>query len=137
MADDMDLLLRRMLARLEQAEARLLTWGVVEGTFTAEEIRDHALAVLDESGAVAGPDELRDLLLNRGVLSETHPGRFRTRMAESIRLLAHLRQLFPDRPWRSAPPLVADFRFSLRPRRYPRRHLSPAAVLRDLQMDAP
>ena len=97
MADDMDLLLRRLLARLEQAEARLLTWGVVEGSFTAEEVREHALAVLDDAGAVTCPDQLRDLLLNRRVLAETQPGRFRTRDAPAF--LKRVQSEHPDDFW--------------------------------------
>ena len=53
---------------------------------------------------------------------------YRTRMAETVRLLARLRQLGPGRSWRAAPPLVADYRFSVRPRAYPERHRDPARV---------
>jgi hypothetical protein len=138
--DELDLLARRLLDRLEQAETRLLTWCVVEGGFTVEELEDHAHAVLDAAGSAVSPDELRDRILERRLLFEVRrDGRdlFRTRMAEAVRLLARLRQLFPGRPWQVAPPLAADFRFAHRPRRYPRRHLEPASVLDALRADAP
>src|SRR6185503_14238805 len=54
---------------------------------------------------------------------------YRTRMGEAVRLFARLRQLFPNRKWQVAPTLVADFRFSLRPRVYPNRNLQPEQVV--------
>src|SRR5205085_9917863 len=58
---------------------------------------------------------------------------YRTRLAESVRLFARLRQLFPTRKWQVAPTLVADFRFSLRPRVYPERHLKPEQIINGLK----
>src|SRR6516165_4501658 len=64
-------------------------------------------------------DELVDwhLILDVG----QREARWRTRFAESVRLLARNRQLTPNRPWRAAPTLVNDFRVVGRPRTYPRR----------------
>jgi hypothetical protein len=45
--------------------------------------------------------------------------RYRTRMAEAVRFFSKLRQIFPGRPWQLAPTLVADFRLTRVPRRYP------------------
>jgi len=64
--------------------------------------------------------------------------RYRTRMAEAIRLFSRLRQLFPNRrpdAWRNAPNLVADYRLLLHPRRFPRRDQTPEQVLSSLQRD--
>src|SRR5262249_33639909 len=79
----------------------------------------------------------------RALLFETddlpYPG-FRSRMAETVRLLFRLRQLFPkhagpDR-WLQAATLVSDFRFLWRRRRYPRRDLDMAAALADINEPA-
>jgi hypothetical protein len=140
MPESPDLPARQLLDRLEQEETRLLSWGVVEIGFSNEEVRDHARTVLDAAGSLAAPDDLRDLLLERRLLfafEREGAEVYRTRMAETVRLLARLRQLFPDRDWRLAPTLVADFRFAYRARRYPRQHLSPDAVLADVERDIP
>ncbi|MBD2428720.1 DEAD/DEAH box helicase [Phormidium sp. FACHB-1136] len=60
---------------------------------------------------------------------------YRTRMAESVRLFARLRQLFPNRDWQVSPTLVADYRFSLRQRVYPNRRFQPTDVLEQLETE--
>src|SRR5262245_30169615 len=135
MSTDREVLLRELLDRLEREEERLLTWGVVDGGFTAQEVADIAQAVIDEGGADFGPEELREELFDRRLLFAFRDGLaepHRTRMAESVRLFAKLRQLFPNRPWRLAPTLVADYRFARRPRRYPRREIEPSKALDQL-----
>ncbi len=52
--------------------------------------------------------------------------RYRSRLAESVRLVVRLRQLFPyhlkqPNGWLTGPTLVSDFRLLMRPREYPRR----------------
>jgi superfamily II DNA or RNA helicase len=121
-----DLLL--LLDRLERAEASLLTWGYIDGGFSEEELRSHIVEQLD-----ASEDEVEDLiedLLAAHLVFRIRSGRrliYRTRSAETIRLLGRLRQLFPqhlaDGTWRHAPKLVSDFRYSLRPRTYPDRSI--------------
>lgn len=118
---------RDFLDRLELAEARLLTWGVVDGAFTREELDEHEYAFLSGLSEAVPQGELVNDLLDRRLLFEVG-GVFRTRMAESVRLFARMRQLFPDRDWQVAPTLVADYRFMVRPRLYPRRHIPPDAV---------
>ena len=61
-------------------------------------------------------------------------------LPETVRLLAHLRQLFPKHRktadgWRAAARLVADFRYAVRVRSYPSRHLEPSQVLGSLPED--
>ena len=76
---------------------------------------------------------LRRLLVVR---APEQPGRYRTRMAETVRLLARLRQLFSkhaDGAWSTAPRLVADFRLAIQSRRYPIRDLDVEAALAALQ----
>ena len=122
------------LNQLEALEARLLAWGLVDGSFDEAEIADFAEEFLNQRGLweeFNGPLDLVDYLQDRGLLFSMIEGshtRYRTRMAEAIRLLARLRQLFPNhrdgRKWQQAKTLVADFRFMLRPRQFPRRNVA-------------
>lgn len=135
------------LAQLERAEAGVLTWGLVDGFFSEVEIEQRAdeyLARLVSSGTQTAYDagwDLVEALLDQQLLwrvPETQ--RYRTRMAETVRLFARLRQIFPDpqsNGWRTAPNLVADYRLLVRPRLYPRRDLAPAALLQGLRQQRP
>jgi len=123
------------LNRLEEKESELLAWGVVDGGFTEEELYEEAEQFVSTCDATIDPEELCEELLDRRLLFEMHiNGKelFRTRSAEAVRLFSRLRQWFPGRDWRTSPTLVADYRFALRPRTYPRRHLLPATVVRNL-----
>jgi hypothetical protein len=131
-----ELFLLDVLDSIEQQEARLLVWGLVDGRLGHTELDalidpllDRALErgitdFLDSSDVIAA-------LKSRALLFETdatpYPG-FRSRMAETIRLLFRLRQLFPKHAgldgWQKARTLVADFRFLWRRRRYPMRDTS-------------
>lgn len=132
----MEELVREFLGRLEAEEEKLLTWGVVDGGFTRDEVEELAQAFLDETGSAESNASLIKELRDRRLLFDLNLGSrrvYRTRMAESVRLFARLRQLFPNRRWQVAPTLVADFRFSLRPRRYPERHIEPDQVVSELK----
>jgi len=105
-----------------------LTWGVVDGGFTREEVQDLASTFvdgLDQDGV--SPEVLIDFLREHRLLFDLPSAAdriHRTRSAEAIRLLARLRQIFEFPQWRTGPTLVSDFRYSLRPRVYPRRDVS-------------
>lgn len=117
-------LIPEFLGELEMLEARLLSWALVDGYFAEEELNDLAGKFLARHELDEDPREWIRVMVENGHLfqwTEYDGDRYRTRMAESLRLLARLKQLFPNRPWRSAPNLVSDFRFILRPRRYPKR----------------
>jgi hypothetical protein len=132
------------LSYLEKLEARLLSWGVVDGAFSREEILQHLQGHLDST-----PDDTRtaesllDDFLDRCLLfrfvDQQQGSRYRTRMAETVRLLVRLRQLWPNNTangrWRAAPTLVSDFRFVLRERVYPRRDIRVEDFLRGLKDD--
>jgi DEAD/DEAH box helicase/Helicase conserved C-terminal domain len=129
------------LDQIEQREARLLTWGLVDGFLSSEELADIIDSRLDDpvSGDGVGftsTAQIIDILKGRALLFEVGeaPGtRFRSRMAEAVRLFFRLRQLFPQHAgpigWQTAPTLVADFRFIWRRRRYPKRTIDAAAAL--------
>src|SRR5687767_4126268 len=112
------------LTHLERKEAPLLSWGYVDGAFTEAEFRsladdfalDHDSSGLVDGAALAAEARRRRLVLEL----ETADGVvYRTRSAETIRLLARLKQLFPKHrgtQWSSAAKLVADYRYLARPR---------------------
>lgn len=128
------------LTVLERQEARLLCWGYVDVGFTDAEVERSADDYLQRTGAEVDRDELIHDLQQRGLLLEVDRAGdvvLRTRMAETVRLAARLRQLFSNHTsgpgWRSAATLVSDYRFALRPRLYPRRDLAVPQVIQDLR----
>jgi hypothetical protein len=144
-------LVERALDALERREVRVLVWGLVDSALSEQEVIDTLDSVLNHSaGELRDPSctidtasALRERLINSALLFEvpplrpTNPVRWRTRMAEGLRLMARLRQMFPGRHegpgWVSAPTLVADFRLLWRPRRYPRRNRLPQLALDELE----
>ncbi len=115
--------LAEFLSVLEAREVRLLVWGVVDGGFAPAELEALAVDFLAARGVGGTADALLAAMDTHGLLFRLNlHGRivYRTRLAEGVRLLARLRQLFPGKPWETAPSLVADYRLSVRPRAYPR-----------------
>lgn len=140
MGDSVDSLVRDFLNSLEKLEVRLLSWGVVDvrGGFREEEIIELAENFVDAHQADIEPIDLVAELLKRRLLVEFNlrgDRIYRTRMAESVRLFARLRQLFPNRDWQTSPTLVADYRFSLRQRIYPQRNIKPEEAVQKLETD--
>lgn len=119
------------LGLLEQAESRLLSWGMVDGSFSDDEVLDLADEFVERNadGEISDGEKLVELLEQRRLLFQFQQAgetRWRTRMGETVRLIARLRQLFPQhlatpRRWQIASTLVADYRLVLRPRQFPRR----------------
>jgi hypothetical protein len=147
MALDPDLQLSELaLDELEALEARCLIWGLIDNALSRDEVVDALRRGLDApkaQSALRDPNcsihtvkDLWDLLIDRKMLFQVpfvvdQEVRWRTRMAEGVRLIAQLRQVFPkhgmDR-WAEAATLVADYRFLRRPRRYPYRNLDGVSV---------
>ena len=94
-----------LLDRLEDLETRLLTWGFLDGGFTADELQTRAQAVIDNSPEFATPQSLIERLQDRRLLFPLSGGddRCRTRYAEAVRLFARLRQIFRADQWEGAP----------------------------------
>ena len=135
-------LLVDFLDDIEEVELRLLSWGVVDQGFTEDEIRERAATFLDARQAWSlfpTEDTLLDELIGLTWLFRTppHDARWRSRFAEGVRLFARLRQLFPDHlighAWLGAATLVSDYRVLSRPRQYPKRNISPASFIAELQ----
>ena len=106
------------LSRLELRESELLAWGIVDSASTEEEL-DNLLS--EDLPLGVRVEDLKRELLDRFLVVQTPAGGYRTRMAETLRLLSRLRQLFPQQQWWEGTPLVLDYRFLHRPRRRPRR----------------
>ena len=133
--------LHSVLDAIEQSEARLLVWGLVDFRLGREELRDLIDPILDQAIEQGienfyNADNVVRALAEKGLLFETddYPySGYRSRMAETVRLAFRLRQLFPQHEgvdgWQQARTLVADFRFTRRRRRYPRRDLDPMQVV--------
>jgi len=127
------------LGTIERSEEALLTWGVVDCFFSEEELEQRAedfLEGLRRRGIAAGYDsgwEILQALLDDHLLWRLpNTNRYRTRMAEAVRLFARLRQVFPDAQnsgWRTAPGLVADYRLLVRRRMYPRRDVAASDMI--------
>lgn len=109
-----------LLDAVETIEMRSLAWGYSEGSLSSAD-----LMALGPPSAV---DELIDAQLLIELSGSTGGTRYRSRFSEMVRLMSHLRQLFPNKPWIGAPRLVSDFRIDRRPRRYPKRDIAPAEV---------
>lgn len=130
-----------VLDAIEQMEARLLVWGLVDGRIGRDELADLIAPLLDAAAERGVTDfydteELIAALKARGLLLSVDDGGapgFRSRMAETVRLAFRLRQLFPKHQgpdgWQQARTLVADFRFARRRRGYPRRDIDPATLV--------
>ncbi len=136
----LDDLVRELLTTIEFEEVRLLSWGVVDGAFSREDVEAFAVQVIDRAEAHDHyePANLVDALEERGLVIELpwHGDRvLRSRMAEGVRLFARLKQLFNEKQWRSGPNLVSDFRFILRARRYPKRDIPIATALSELKAE--
>lgn len=148
-------LVEKALDALERREIRVLVWGLVDSALSEAELDEALNEVLSDERSqslLSAPecriftaDDLRNKLIEFALLMEV-PGRsgsaarFRTRMAEGVRLFARLRQLFPGRHsgrdgWITAPTLVADYRLLWRPRRYPRRELTTTEAIEQIRRD--
>ncbi len=113
------------LTALELREAELLSWGAIGAQWTREE----ALEVLAKHG---DGELLFADLEERGLLVRTPTAGYRTRSAETLRLLATLRQAFRGERILDGRPLVLDFRFLQRPRRRPRREVDRSTFVEAL-----
>ena len=120
------------LDAVERAELPSLMWGLVDQTLSEDRVLD-AIASADGSST---PDALMAELLRRGLIFDvprTSPPRYRSRMAEGIRLFAQLRQLLRNQRWEEGARLVVDYRLLVRPRYFPRRDTPLAAAQDELQ----
>jgi hypothetical protein len=129
-----------LLELLEAREDPLLSWGIVDGGLTEDELISVVESWAMKSAVFDDVWDLIESLQERGLVfrdNSVDPPLWRTRNAESLRLLSRLRQVFPSRgddgeAWRRGAPLVADFRYLRRPRAYPRRDQSWQSAVEDM-----
>ena len=128
--------LGELLAKLERREADLMEWGFLEVVHTSEEIIElfandpewgSAFVDLAQGSEELFVDDLAEChLLHR--VADGYPRSYRSRFAESVRLLARLKQRFKPDDWTHAPELVSQVRLHLAPRRFPVRDQGLDAV---------
>ena len=111
--------IRRVLNEVEKRELPLLTWGVTNGSLSESELE----AIIRSAAPDEDVDEILDALIEQGLVvpKGIAEERYRSRMAETVRLATTLRQWFHGRDWMTAPELVSDSRFLSRARVVPRR----------------
>jgi hypothetical protein len=120
------------LDAIERYEARFLAWGILDRSLSIGDIETLLSPIVTDEVSVV----LREMIRQRLIFEvpRTSPAVYRSRMAEGVRLFAHLRQLFFGQTWEDAPHLVADFRFMVRPRRFPIRALGVDEIVERLQL---
>lgn len=131
-----------LLSQLEQAEAGRLSWGLIDGYFTEEEVQASAERYVTTTGheGVDAWDLVEELLDSTFLWRLPNSDKYRTRAGEAIRLFARLRQIFPSQDhtnWRTAPSLVADYRYIVRPRLQPIRDVPTMELLQALKQSGP
>ena len=115
--------LAEALTSLELRELPLLRWGLTDGVLSDSEVHE----ILSSTGGPNSVEELLSELLEHRLIFEvpTFAGSdqvgYRTRMAESVRLMKHLRQTFRSEASWQGRELIADFHLVHRPRVRPRR----------------
>lgn len=135
------------LTALERREEQFVSWGFYDLSFSQadfgrildEELDpDHATTWQRLASGGHTTDSLLSELLEAGLVYELHgmPGRYRTRFAEGVRLLARLRQVFRGDQWATAPNLVSDVKVRVAPRQYPKRDQSASSCWADLAKHA-
>ncbi|WP_342660848.1 ATP-dependent RNA helicase DeaD [Rhodococcus ruber] len=102
------------LTSIELSEAALLAWGAVGAEWKYDELCE----ILKKHG---DPSNLLDEMLDKALVVQTPSGGYRSRSAETVRLIANLRQAFRQEAVLQGRPLVMDYRFLHRPRRRPKR----------------
>jgi hypothetical protein len=111
--------IRGVLNEVEKHELPLLTWGVTNGSLSEADLE----GIIRTAAPGHNVDDILDALINQGLVvpKGLAEERYRSRMAETVRLAMSLRQWFHGRDWTTAPELVSDARFLSQPRVVPRR----------------
>lgn len=139
--DKFDQLCDEVLSLIEYDETSLLNWGFVE---VENDLDRRMTTILDklparflnmwleaqEQGRTF--EDILQNLLDRRLIFRNSDGLYRTRYAETIRLLALLRQRFDYNDWSTGPRLVSDARIQLQRRRYPKRDMSYEELVKSL-----
>ncbi|MBD3920999.1 DEAD/DEAH box helicase [Paenibacillus sp. PR3] len=127
-----------LLNYIETKETELLSWGFVEGGLSETNLELFIEEWIGLTGSNFTVDELLSDLYKEGLMYEIHGRKgliWRSRMAETIRLMARLRQWrhYHKEKWHLAPTLVSDFRLSVKERKYPKRKFTSEQTVSQLK----
>lgn len=117
-----------LLDAIELAEYPLLNWGITNGSLSDTELDNIISATLPNADLVECKAELQKL----GLIFQTPDGKYRSRIAEFLRLTTTLRQWFRGKRSDESQLLVHDTKINLRQRSFPKRHIARETVLASL-----
>lgn len=138
---NMDERIDTLLTYIERREAESIQYGLYDGWLTGAEVLD-AFPAVPEVEVRAALDVLwqRGLILRFEDSADHRQWRFRSRMAESVRLVSKLRQRKVDHEGEKlshradrSPRLVHDLKFEVRTRQVPERALPMRALVAPLR----
>ena len=140
---DLPPLTLQFLDYLEVQVLDCLTWGSLDTSLDEDGVLVCAQDFLRNYGSkeslgttpLPTANELFQALKETQLLFEFELGdcekRYRTRMAETLRLIVRLKQLFKEEGWEHRPDLVSDYRLMVRPRAFPKRTIAPTSIQSD------
>jgi hypothetical protein len=138
-------LCNEVLTLIEADEAKLLNWGFFD---VRSDLKTHigdivkrlpisSLGLWDDAqqDGITVDDILENLVQRKLIFKLNIAGNvfYRTRFAETIRLLSLLRQRFSFADWQTASRLVSDLKIQLQRRRYPKRDIEPKELISELR----
>src|SRR6266566_4477946 len=138
-------LCNEVLTLIEVDEAKLLNWGFFD---VRSDLKTHIGDVVKrlpissrelwndgQENGITVDDILENLLQRKLIFKLNIAGNvfYRTRFAETIRLLYLLRQRFSFTDWQAASRLVSDLKIQLQRRRYPKRDEEPNVLITELR----
>lgn len=109
-----------LLAIIEDLEAARINLGLYSATLSL----DHLMEVLTTKGEACSQEELEGALqklISEGEVIECSTGCYRSRIAETVRVLRTLRQRFQGQSLANSPLLIEGIRVEFRQRRRPKR----------------
>ena len=138
-------LCNEVLTLIEADEAKLLNWGFFD---VRSDLKTHigdvvkrlpissrGLWIDAQQDGITVDDILENLVQRKLIFKLNIAGNvfYRTRFAETIRLLSLLRQRFSFADWQTASRLVSDLKIQLQWRRYPKRDVEPKELISELR----
>jgi len=135
-----------VLNKIELFEQVALSWGIVDVSISHQEVEKYAAEAIElhqnELDLFLSTDDVINHLKDLGLIYlfgagfNQENGKYRSRMAETVRLSFLLRQQFPkhmgSEKWQTAKRLVSDFRFARANRKFPKRILLASDVSNQL-----
>jgi len=138
-------LCNEVLTLIEIDEAKLLNWGFFDVRSDLKTnlgdlvkrlpISSRGLWNDTQQDGITVDDILENLVQRKLIFRLSIAGNvfYRTRFAETIRLLYLLRQRFSFTDWQTASRLVSDLKIQLQRRRYPKRDVEPNELITELR----